>query len=216
MTFDLFKSEAAEPAREIITDGAVVLRGFIGDHGRALLDAIDQIAAISPFRHMETPGGHAMSAAMTCCGEVGWITDRRGYRYEALDPVTGRPWPPMPELFLKLASEAAAEAGFNDFVPDACLINRYRPGAKMGLHQDRDEKDFGQPIVSVSLGLPIVFQFGGPRRSDRPVRVPLEHGDVVVWGGPVRRNYHGVLTLKAGDHPLTGAYRYNLTFRKAG
>ncbi|MBD3640658.1 MAG: DNA oxidative demethylase AlkB [Marinobacter sp.] len=216
MTFDLFDNETTEPAREVIAEGAVVLRGFAAEAAPVLLAAIDEVASRSPFRHMETPGGHAMSAAMTCCGEMGWITDRRGYRYEARDPVTGQPWPAMPERFLALAKEAALEAGFEDFVPDACLINRYRPGAKMGLHQDRDEQDFSQPIVSVSLGLPIVFQFGGPRRSDRPLRVPLGHGDVVVWGGPVRRNYHGVLTLKAGDHPLTGNCRYNLTFRKAG
>ncbi|MCG7201640.1 DNA oxidative demethylase AlkB [Marinobacter pelagius] len=216
MNFDLFDDEASEPGLETIVDGAVVLRGFATGISGALLAAIDQVAAKSPFRHMETPGGHSMSAAMTCCGELGWVTDRRGYRYEARDPVTGQSWPRMPPLFLELASEAAAAAGFDDFVPDACLINRYRRGSKMGLHQDRDERDFSQPIVSVSLGLPMVFQFGGPRRGDRPVRVPLGHGDVVVWGGKVRRNYHGVLTLKAGDHPLTGACRYNLTFRKAG
>lgn len=216
MTFDLFDDKAGEPRVETIVDGAFVLRGFAAGPDEALLAAIDRIAAEAPFRHMETPGGHTMSAAMTCCGELGWVTDRRGYRYQARDPVTGQPWPSMPSLFLELAEEAAAEAGFDRFAPDACLINRYRQGAKMGLHQDRDEKDFSQPIVSVSLGLPMVFQFGGPRRSDRPVRVPLGHGDVVVWGGAVRRNYHGVLTLKAGDHPLAGACRYNLTFRKAG
>ncbi|MFO7530226.1 MAG: DNA oxidative demethylase AlkB [Marinobacter sp.] len=216
MTFDLFEGEGVEPRRETIAEGAVVLRGFASEAGSGLMAAIDLVASRSPFRHMETPGGHTMSAAMTCCGELGWVTDRRGYRYEARDPVTGQAWPRMPELFLDLAAKAAAGAGFDDFVPDACLINRYQPGAKMGLHQDRDERDFNQPIVSVSLGLSIVFQFGGPRRNDRPVRVPLGHGDVVVWGGPVRRHYHGVLTLKAGDHPLTGGYRYNLTFRKAG
>lgn len=216
MTFDLFDSEVGEPRHEIVTEGAVVLRDFVSEAGPALMAAIDLVASQSPFRHMETPGGHTMSAAMTCCGELGWVTDRRGYRYEPRDPITGQSWPRMPELFLNLAREAAGKAGFADFIPDTCLINRYQPGAKMGLHQDRDEQDFSQPIVSVSLGLPIVFQFGGPRRSDRPVRVPLGHGDVVVWGGPVRRNYHGVLTLKAGDHPLTGACRYNLTFRKAG
>ncbi|MDY6815176.1 MAG: DNA oxidative demethylase AlkB [Pseudomonadota bacterium] len=216
MTSDLFDGDGVERRRETIAEGAVVLRGFVSGLGPRLLATIDLVASQSPFRHMETPGGHTMSAAMTCCGELGWVTDRRGYRYEGLDPVTGQAWPRMPELCLKLAAEAAAEARFDDYVPDACLINRYQPGAKMGLHQDRDEQDFSQPIVSVSLGLPIVFQFGGPRRNDRPVRVPLGHGDVVVWGGPVRRHYHGVLTLKAGDHPLTGGYRYNLTFRKAG
>lgn len=216
MTFDLFDDETGEPGIETIVDGAVVLRGFALGRAEVLLSAIARVAAQSPFRHMETPGGHRMSAAMTCCGELGWVTDRSGYRYQAQDPVTGEPWPGMPSLFRELAGEAAAEAGFEQFAPDACLVNRYGRGAKMGLHQDRDEQDFSQPIVSVSLGLPMVFQFGGPRRSDRPVRVPLGHGDVVVWGGAVRRHYHGVLTLKAGDHPLTGSYRYNLTFRKAG
>lgn len=152
---------------------------------------------------------------MSCCGKLGWVTDSRGYRYQEEDPESGRAWPVMPEAFRELARSAAETAGFDGFDPDACLINRYQPGAKMGLHQDKDEEDFSQPIVSVSLGLPIVFQFGGLKRSERPVRVPLCHGDVVVWGGPARMRYHGVLTLKAGEHPLTGGYRYNLTFRRA-
>lgn len=156
-----------------------------------------------------------MSAAMSACGQVGWVTDQRGYRYQAEDPESGNPWPAMPGVFRRLAAEAAQDAGYPGFEPDACLINRYQRGAKMGLHQDRDERDFSQPIVSVSLGLPMVFQFGGRKRSDRPLKVPLAHGDVVVWGGPSRLNYHGVLTLKTGHHPLTGPYRYNLTFRRA-
>lgn len=200
---------------ERLAEGAVVLRGFALTEEHALLRAIDEITKRAPFRHMTTPGGYPMSAAMSACGEVGWVTDAHGYRYQRSDPLTGLPWPAMPEIFRSTAGRAAAAAGYDRFEPDACLINRYQRGARMGLHQDKDERDFTQPIVSVSLGLPMVFQFGGRKRSDRPARVPLGHGDVVVWGGPSRRNYHGVLTLKAGQHPLTGGYRYNLTFRRA-
>jgi alkylated DNA repair protein (DNA oxidative demethylase) len=204
-----------EPWAEPLEEGAVVLRRFACARSPALLDAINQVTAQAPLRQMQTPGGHTMSAAMACCGTWGWVTDRRGYRYQQTDPLTGQPWPDMPAIFRDLARDAAERAGYRGFEPDACLINRYLPGAKMGLHQDRDETDFSQPIVSVSLGSPIVFQFGGDRRSDRPQKVPLEHGDVVVWGGPSRLRYHGVLTLKSLAHPLTGACRYNLTFRKA-
>ncbi|WP_296933565.1 DNA oxidative demethylase AlkB [uncultured Marinobacter sp.] len=215
MTLDLFGDQPPEPTVEPLVEGAVVLRNFALADAELLLEAIGTVASEAPFRHMRTPGGHAMSAAMSCCGMLGWVTDSRGYRYQEHDPESGRAWPDMPEAFLKLAGSAAEAAGFEGFEPDACLINRYQPGAKMGLHQDKDEEDFSQPIVSVSLGLPIVFQFGGLKRSERPVRVPLGHGDVVVWGGPARMRYHGVLTLKAGEHPLTGPYRYNLTFRRA-
>ena len=156
-----------------------------------------------------------MSVAMTNCGEAGWVTDRSGYRYDAIDPLTGRPWPAMPSAFTDLACAAAATAGFSDFSPDACLVNRYEPGARLSLHQDRNERDFNAPIVSVSLGLPAVFLFGGAQRSARPRRVPLVHGDVVVWGGPARLNFHGVMPLKEGHHPLLGPCRMNLTFRKA-
>lgn len=204
-----------EPWVEPLEAGAVVLRRFACARSPALLDAINQVTAKAPLRQMQTPGGHTMSAAMACCGTWGWVTDRRGYRYQQTDPLTDKPWPGMPAIFRDLARDAAARAGYPHFEPDACLINRYLPGAKMGLHQDKDETDFSQPIVSVSLGSPIVFQFGGDRRSDRPRKVPLEHGDVVVWGGSSRLRYHGVLTLKSLEHPLTGACRYNLTFRKA-
>jgi alkylated DNA repair protein (DNA oxidative demethylase) len=180
-----------------------------------LLAALPALAAISPFRHVITPGGKPMSVSMTNCGAAGWVTDRRGYRYEPVDPQTGAPWPAMPAAFTALATRAAQAAGFAEFLPDACLINRYEPGAKMALHQDRDEADFSAPIVSVSLGLPAVFLWGGAKRADKPARLPLEHGDVVVWGGTHRLNFHGVLPVKPGAHPLTGAARINLTFRKA-
>ncbi len=200
---------------EALGPGAALLRGFAQAHGRVLLAAIDAVTAAAPFRHMTTPGGFEMSVAMTNCGAAGWITDRKSYRYTADDPETGRPWPAMPRLFLKLADEAADAAGFPNFVPDACLINRYEPGARLSPHQDRDEADFGHPIVSVSLGLPATFQFGGPRRSDPLKKVALHHGDVVVWGGPSRLAHHGVLALKSGEHPMTGRRRFNLTLRKA-
>jgi alkylated DNA repair protein (DNA oxidative demethylase) len=164
---------------------------------------------------MTTPGGFQMSVAMTNCGRVGWVTDRTGYRYDTRDPLSGTPWPGLPQAFRRLAQAAAGEAGFAGFDPDACLINRYEPGTRLSLHQDKDEQDYGQPVVSVSLGLPATFQFGGPERSQSPIKVPLQHGDVVVWGGPARLNFHGVAALKDGWHPLTGRQRFNLTFRKA-
>lgn len=212
---DLFADEFPAPDARTLCEGAVLLTGFARSREQALLDAIEQVAAAAPFRQMQTPGGHTMSVAMTNCGDQGWVTDRRGYRYQTTDPEQASAWPPMPPVFRQLALEAASEAGFRGFDPDVCLINRYQPGARMGLHQDRDERDFSQPIVSVSLGTPVTFQLGGLERRDKPVRVPLQHGDVVVWGGPARLRYHGVLTLKRGTHPLTGDLRYNLTFRRA-
>ena len=203
------------PAAEEIAAGAVVLRGFARQDAAALVAAVEAIAAAAPFRHMVTPGGWRMSAAMTSCGQVGWVTDKTGYRYAVADPTTGRPWPRMPERFRRLAAGAAATGGFPGFAPDACLINRYAPGARLSLHRDEDEHDFTAPIVSVSLGLGAVFLFGGGRRTDRPSRIALENGDVVVWGGPARLAYHGVAPLAHGDDPLTGACRINLTFRKA-
>lgn len=199
----------------LLAPGAVLLRGRAAAIDQALLTAIDGVAAAAPFRHMVTPGGFALSAAMTNCGALGWVTDRQGYRYAEQDPQTGRPWPAMPAVVAELARLAAAEAGFADFAPDACLINDYRPGARMAQHQDRDEADVTQPIVSVSLGLPVIFQFGGLRRSEPPRKIPLDHGDVVVWGGPSRLAFHGVLALKPGEHPLLGGRRLNLTLRRA-
>lgn len=209
---NLFEAER----RDLPVDqGAVLLVGFARSREAPLLAALEQIVERAPWRHMLTPGGRRMSVAMTNCGNVGWVSDASGYRYDAVDPETGLPWPSMPDAFRELATGAAEHAGFGGFDPDACLINRYAPGAKLSLHQDKDERDFDAPIVSVSLGLPAVFQFGGMRRSDPTRRVPLAHGDVVVWGGPSRLRYHGVLPLKDGHHPLLGAYRINLTFRKA-
>ncbi len=198
-----------------LATGAVVLRGFAEDAAETLLAEVDRITAQAPFRHLETPGGKRMSVAMTNCGTLGWVSDRRGYRYEGRDPLTGKPWPEMPESFRRLAADAAAAAGFPGFAPEACLINCYVPGTRLTLHQDRDERNYDHPIVSVSLGLPATFQFGGPRRGDPARRVALYHGDVVVWGGPSRLYHHGVLPVGEGMHPATGGRRINLTLRRA-
>ncbi len=198
---DLFDSVSElRPSRQLLAEGAVLLRGLAARRQSELVAALHDVVAEAPFRHMMTPGGHQMSVAMTNCGSVGWITDRTGYRYGQSDPETARPWPAMPLPFRELAGQAAAEAGFGGFSPDACLINRYRPGARMSLHQDKDEHDFGAPIVSVSLGLPAIFLFGGLKRSEKPRRFRLEHGDVVVWGGPARLAFHGVAPLADGEH----------------
>jgi alkylated DNA repair protein (DNA oxidative demethylase) len=207
---DLF----TEP-REAMAPGAVLLRGYALSRQTELLEAIETVAAEAPFRHMMTPGGYTMSVAMTTCGSAGWVTDRKGYRYSPTDPLSGKPWPAMPAPFRALATEAAAEAGYAGFQPDSCLINRYEPGTKLSLHQDQDEKDYSQPIVSVSLGLPATFLFGGPKRGDPTARFPLQHGDIAVWGGPSRLFFHGVATLEDGDHPLLGRKRINLTLRRA-
>ncbi|MGO4395630.1 DNA oxidative demethylase AlkB [Variovorax sp. M-6] len=214
MTLDLFEPDA--PSLEPLEPGAMVLRRFACRHETALLAAVQGVIEQAPLRFLVTPGGFRMSVAMTNCGALGWVSDRTGYRYDAIDPDSGRRWPRMPDAFLLLAAEAAAAAGFEGFVPDACLVNRYAPGTRLSLHQDRNERDFGQPIVSVSLGLPAVFLFGGAQRDDKARRVPLAHGDVVVWGGPARLRFHGVLPVKEGEHPLLGGCRLNLTFRRAG
>lgn len=213
MIADLF---ADEPRDVALAPGAMLLSGFARPLEDGLVTALQRLAELAPFRHMSTPGGHRMSVAMTNCGALGWVTDRGGYRYDTRDPESGRRWPEMPVVFGDLAARAAARAGFDGFAPDACLINRYAPGARLSLHQDKNEQDFDAPIVSVSLGLPAVFLFGGLNRADRPRRLPLSHGDVVVWGGPARLRYHGVLPLEEGHHPLMGNQRINLTFRKAG
>jgi alkylated DNA repair protein (DNA oxidative demethylase) len=200
---------------EPLAEGAVLLRGFARGRLAALIAAVTEITAAAPFRNMVTPGGFRMSVAMTNCGRAGWVTDRKGYRYELVDPVTGRAWPPMPPSFQHLASAAAGAAGFGGFVPDACLINRYEAGTRLSLHRDENERDLTAPIVSVSLGLPAIFLYGGQSRGDRARRIRLESGDVVVWGGPDRLIYHGVAPLAEGTDPLTGQFRLNLTFRKA-
>jgi alkylated DNA repair protein (DNA oxidative demethylase) len=213
---DLFDAaEAAEPRDETIAPGAVLLRGFALPFVDDVLAALGDICTQSPFRHMTTPWGAAMSVAMTNCGDAGWLTDRAGYRYDRIDPETGQPWPAMPECIRELASRAADRAGYPGFVPDACLINRYSPGTRLTLHQDRDERDYAHPIVSVSLGVPAAFQFGGPQRRDPVRKIVVRHGDVVVWGGVSRLAYHGLTELKSGEHPLLGNQRINLTFRRA-
>lgn len=209
-------SDAAHTPDTCIAPGAVLLHAFARAGDAALWQAVEAVMAQASLRHMQTPGGYTMSVATTSCGPLGWVSDPHGYRYAAVDPLTGQPWPAMPACFLELAQRAAAQAGYADFVPDACLINQYAPGAKLSLHQDKDEKDLRAPIVSLSLGLSAVFLFGSPSRKTKPQRYRLVHGDVVVWGGPARLAYHGVLPLADGEHALLGNKRINVTFRRAG
>ena len=215
---DLFaEQELQQPARvERIGEQALVLRGFALPRVKELLAALDSVLLQSPLRQMHTPGGFTMSARLSSCGDLGWTTDRHGYRYSPLDPLSSRPWPAMPVAFLALAEAAASAAGFSGFVPDACLINAYAPGAKMSLHQDKNERSCTAPIVSISLGLPAIFQFGGFERSDPTRRVSLFHGDIVVWGGVDRMRFHGVMPIKPGHHSLLGEQRINITLRQAG
>ena len=216
LTADLSESiPDARPLHESMAEGAVLLRGLAKPVEADLLADLRDIVEQAPFRHMVTPGGHQMSVAMTNCGSLGWVTDRSGYRYGSNDPEAGKPWPAMPRSFRELAEQAADRAGFGGFSPDACLINRYQPGARMSLHQDKDEDDFAVPIVSVSLGLPAIFLFGGLKRSDKPRRFRVEHNDIAVWGGPARLRFHGVAPLADGEHAVMGRQRINLTFRKA-
>jgi DNA oxidative demethylase len=212
---DLLSSLEPAPAVQLLSEAAVVLRGFARDTAARLVAEVDGITAVAPFRNMVTPGGFRMSVGMTNCGRAGWVTDRKGYRYEPVDPITGMPWPALPECFRHLAATAAEAAGYPGFEPDACLINLYEPGTRLSLHRDENERDMNAPIVSVSLGLPAIFMFGGNRRGDRPQQVLLESGDIVVWGGLDRLVYHGVAPLADGNDPLTGNRRINLTFRKA-
>lgn len=213
---DLFDDLLPDAAPLLLGPGAVLLRGFAREGDAALLQAVEAVITQAPLRHMQTPGGYTMSVSTTSCGDLGWVSDPHGYRYSAIDPHSGQPWPAIPACLLALARRAATEAGYPDFAPDACLINQYLPGAKLSLHQDKDERDLRAPIVSVSLGLPSVFLFGTTRRKDRPQRYRLVHGDVVVWGGPARLAFHGVLPLADGEHALLGRQRINLTFRRAG
>jgi alkylated DNA repair protein (DNA oxidative demethylase) len=211
---DLLDHLPKDKTRQLICPGAYLLPGFALPQEHLLLSTIENITKKAPLRHMVTPYGYTMSVAMTNCGTVGWVTDKTGYRYDPIDPTTNLSWPAMPNVFQELAQEAAAYAGFNRFIPNGCLINRYEPGTKLSLHQDKDEHDISQPVVSVSLGIPATFLFGGLKRTDKAERIRLVHGDVVVWGGPARLNYHGILPLKPNDHPALGHYRFNLTFRK--
>lgn len=215
MTLDLFGVDAPGQ-RVLLGPAALVLRGFALPDVDELVAGVARVVARSPFRHMVTPGGFTMSVALTNCGALGWTSDRKGYRYSGVDPDTGQAWPEMPAAFTRLAREAAAQTGFDGFEPDACLVNRYLPGARLSLHQDRNERDFGAPIVSVSLGMSATFLFGGNERADRPAKVALHHGDVAVWGAQDRLRYHGVMPLKDQPHPLLGRQRINLTFRRAG
>jgi alkylated DNA repair protein (DNA oxidative demethylase) len=212
---DLFAPHADGPAYDL-APGAVLLRGFATAFDLELARAVAGVAATAPFRNMKTPGGFTMSVAMTNCGRLGWVSSESGYRYAEHDPESGEPWPAIPDVVLELARAAAAASGFAGFEPDACLVNRYEPGTRLTLHQDKDERDFRWPIVSVSLGVPAVFLFGGLQRKDRPLRTLLTHGDVVVWGGPSRLRYHGIAPLKAAQHAFAGAARINLTLRRAG
>ena len=214
-TPDLFAFVPRPQSEEVLGPQAAVLRSFATTEAVELFEAVDAVTRQAPFRFLVTPGGYRMSVAMTNCGSCGWVSDASGYRYDSRDPVTGSVWPSMPGALLELAVRAAANVGFHAFAPDACLINRYQPGARLSMHRDSDEGDLRAPIVSVSLGLPAIFLWGGLRRADRPRRVPLEHGDVVVWGGVTRLHYHGVLPIKDGEHPLSGRCRLNLTFRKS-
>jgi alkylated DNA repair protein (DNA oxidative demethylase) len=210
-TLELPFGGSSEPLR--LDDGITLLRGF-ADTAK-LLPCIGRVTELAPFRHLVTPGGQTMSVAMTNCGPLGWVSDRAGYRYSSCDPLTGKDWPPMPREFMELALSAASGCGFPDFIPDACLINRYSPGARLTAHRDADEENFAQPIVSVSLGLPARFAFYGLTRGGKAKTVGLVDGDVLVWGGPSRLAYHAVRPIKPGSHPLTGGFRYNLTFRHA-
>ncbi|HEY2039336.1 MAG TPA: DNA oxidative demethylase AlkB [Edaphobacter sp.] len=212
---DTLWPEPSHPGEEILSEGVTLVHAFCREEAPLLYDVIHSVETVSPFRQMVVPGGHTMSVAMTNTGSLGWTTDRTGYRYTALDPLTGHPWPAMDSSLLSLARRAAAAGGFPDFTPNSCLINRYSIGARLSLHQDKDEKDYAHSIVSVSLGLPATFLLGTLRRTDTPRRIRVEHGDVLVWGGPARLIYHGVAPVSAGSHPLTGPFRINLTFRRA-
>jgi alkylated DNA repair protein (DNA oxidative demethylase) len=224
---DLFESDT--PIIQPVLPDVWLLKNYVALNETSILQDLASVIKQAPLRNMLTPMGFAMSAAMTNCGDLGWLSDRKGYRYDAINPINNLAWPKMPESFLALAKQAATLAGFSDFLPDACLINQYKIGASMGLHQDKNEMDFTQPIVSVSLGLPAIFLFGGAQRRDKPLKVPLQHGDVLVWGNKARLNFHGILAVKSNqnsnlnsvahtdlNHAYLNQHRVNLTFRKAG
>jgi DNA oxidative demethylase len=217
MNLELFQNNVQDPSPALgIGRGSVYLSDFLTQDEAAIVNAVEQVTRVSPFRHLVTPGGKKMSVAMSNCGSLGWVSDHAGYRYQAQDPLTNKPWPAMPGLLLSLAQKAAATASYENFHPNVCLINRYDTGARMGLHQDRDERNLTAPIVSFSLGLPATFIWGGLERAGKTQRFVLQHGDVLVWGGPDRLRFHGVAPLKPGHHPLTGSSRINITFRQTG
>jgi DNA oxidative demethylase len=213
LTMDLFFGQTAETIP--LAPGAYYLPGFALPGMDTLWRCVQQQMAATPPQQMMTPMGYLMSVGTMSMGSWGWVSDAQGYRYSAINPSNNQPWPPLPAAILQLAADAAEKAGYPHFVPDSCLINVYTPGSKMGLHQDKNERDFSQPIISVSLGIPAIFLFGGAKRSDKPARILLQHGDVVVWGGASRRFYHGVAAIKPHAHSLTGNLRINLTLRKA-
>lgn len=208
------KSNTASPLKSIANE-SFILPGFAAAETNVLLTAIEAVIQEAPLRQMRTPGGFKMAAQITNCGNFGWVTDKQGYRYQTTDPETGLTWPAMPQVISQLALEAASACGFEHFTPDACLINCYQPGAGMGLHQDKDEKDFSAPIVSISLGVPAIFLFGGAKRQDKPDAHLLKNGDIVVWGGEDRLRFHGIQPIKLAHHPMTGQKRFNLTIRQA-
>jgi len=207
---NLFSQLVAEPTHEEIFPGAVLMRSLALPQDNEFFTAAEAIIAARPLHHTTTPSGLPMGVMVTDCG------DSRAFanRWDTANPERMRLWPPMPPLLRDFAIRCAVRSGFPQFRPDACHINRYQAGTKLGLHQDRHECDWTQPIVSLSFGLECIFLLGGLQRTDKPRRILLEHGDVIVWGGPSRMRFHGVQPLKPGHHPLTGPYRYNLTFRK--
>ena len=216
MMDDLFQDQPPDlPERQALGPESWLLRHTLQTTACHLMADIHTLTATHPFQHMVTRGGHTMSVATSSYGSYGWVSDaQKGYRYASSNIETGQPWPPIPAHWLALATALAEKAGFNGFHPDSALINRYAVGARMGLHQDRDEATLAWPIVSLSLGLPARFMFGGKQRQAPVKDFTLLHGDVVVWGGADRLRFHGIRPLKAGHHSLTGPYRYNITFRR--
>lgn len=211
---DLFPETLRDPD---LAEGLFLHRGAITpDDQTILVRDIAQVADFAPFRHPRTPGGHPTSAAMTNAGQAGWWSDRQGYRYLIHQPDSDRPWPSMPASFHAAVEVGTRGTPWPDFSPDACLINFYGAAAKMGLHQDKDERDFTQPIVTVSLGDAADFLVGGFARTDKTAVVRLHSGDVLVMGGPSRMRFHGVRRIHTGTSPLSALHgRYSLTFRKA-
>ena len=214
MTADFFSDQME--SQVMLAKGAYWLRGFALPQADTICAMLIEHLKNYPPQQMMTPMGYSMSVRTTSFGEFGWVSSKQGYGYAVKNSFTNESWPPIPESFFDLAQRAANQAGYVNFKPDTCLINVYEIGDKMGLHQDKDEADFSKPIVSVSLGLPVIFQFGGLTRTAKTLKVPLSHGDVVVWGADSRLCFHGVLPLKAGTHGTLGQRRINLTFRKAG